>query len=407
MSSDAAFLESAQVVVRGLRRALAELLASVGADPSQPQEISRAFGLDKTLAWKVARVVREHDPSDAIGHIPRRPSFQILVAALAKHGAPIDKVEALWAAVEAFERFVALHSDDRETLEVMVGTTRARTGAKRLEAFRKSAFQANSAIWGVRAKLQVSLHLVAPTHVGSDRLSMATIAGFHDFKRLRPDVPWTIAKFAQWNMAGHAIERPQSFVPMDPALHPDDPPILREFSSEPLPAMRNVNAPGGGVRFEMTQGSVGNTAAATVILGWVDRSVVSAVETFPGECGEHGVFLSTPVESVAHDLLIHKALVFANNPTSHLYSELPGGPKYPSDGEDLGQLPFHESVQDLGVGPPELITPEIPRYRELAEKGAASLGYSLDDFRGYRLRFNYPPIPSLAILRHALAKPKA
>jgi len=90
-----------------------------------------------------------------------------------------------------------------------------------------------------------------------------------------------------------------------------------------------------------------------------------------------------------------------------LFSELPGGPKYPSDGDDLGQLPFHEAVQDLGVGPPELITPEIPRYSELAEKAAASLGYPLSDFRGYRLRLNYPPIPSLAILRHTLAKTKS
>lgn len=403
-NSDDAFLESAQGVVRGVRRALADLLASVGADPSEPQEISRKFGLDKTLTWKVARVVREHDPSDAVGHIPRRPSFQLLVTALQKHGATEERIAALWSAVDAFERFVQLHSDDRETLEIMVGTPRASVNAKRFEAFRRSAYQANSAIWGVRAKMQLSLHFVAPDLQRPGFLSMATVAGLVDFRRLRTDVPWTIAKFSQWQDAGQAPARQGEHLPMDPKLNTNDPPILHDFSTTPLPPMRNVPVHGGGIRFEMTQGSVGNTASATVVLGWLDLGVATSEESFPGECGEHGVFLSTPVESVTHDVLIHKSMTYAMDVSAHLYSELPGGPKYPDDGGGIVELPFHEKVQDLGSGPPDLITPEVPRYREMAEKAAASLGYPLDEFRGYRLRLNYPPIPTLAIIRHGLAK---
>jgi hypothetical protein len=402
-SETSAFLDDAHLVVRGVRRALAEILASVAADPNQPQEISRKFGLDKTLAWKVARVVREHDPSDAVGLIPRRPSFQLLVAALQKHGATEERISALWTAFDAFEKFVQVHSDDRETLEIMVGTPRASSGAKRLEAFRKTAFQANSAIWGVRVKLQVCLHMMAP-HKGSDDLmSTVTIAGFHDFKRLRPDARWSVATVSNWDVGSDSnTTRPDAIVPIDPALSELDAPLLREFCTQPLPAMRSVKLNDGRVRFELTEGPVGNTAAATVLLGWASRGVVSRYERYPGEHGEHGVFMSTPAEAIVHDLLVHKSLDFARRPTAHVFSELPGGPRYLTDGAAAGVIKCQEELVDLGSEPPDVTTPEFPRYREMTELAAESLGFDLSEFHGHRMRLAFPPIPTLAILRHAL-----
>lgn len=397
---DPVFLSNAQVVVRGVRRALAELLGSVNADPAEPQEISRRFGLDKTLTWKTARVVREPDPSDAVAHIPRRPSLQLLVTALQRHGAPADKVSALWSAVDAFEDFVETHTDDRETLEIMVGSSRANAGMKRLEAFRKSAFQANSAIWGVRAKFQVSMHAVSPAAGAGDQLVINTIAGFHEFKRLRSDVPWAVATAVRWGSTNDASK--EVVEPIDPEVRPGDAPLLKQFCSAPLPRMRSVDLPEDRVRYEMTEGPVGNTAAATVLMGWTRRGGVSKYESYAGERGEHGVFLTTPVEAVVHDLLVHRSLEVAFSPTGSLYSELPGGPRYTTDGTAAGRIPFGESVLDLGMGPPDLTTPEFPHYRELAEKLVARSGFPLDEYRGYRLRLAYPPIPTLAVLGHAL-----
>lgn len=406
-TSDVPFVEHAQAVVYGVRRAMGELLASVGADPSEPQEVSRQFGIDKTLAWKIARVIREPDPWNSVAHIPRRPSILILVAALAKAGAAAGPIEDLLAAIDRFETFVELHSDDRETLEIMIGSsTKVAGAAKRLDAFRRSAYQSNSAIWGVRAKLQICIHVLAPE--GDSLLSKATITGFHGFNRLRPDVPWSVATLAHWDVgATESRESADSIVPMAPGLDGVDVPILSEFCSEPLPGMRSVRLANGQTRFEINRGPVGNTAAATVILGWVSKGTVSRYETYPGEHGEHGVFMSTPAETMVHDLLVHRSLKFAHNPTAHVFSELPGGPRYLTDGEAAGTIPFHEKVLDLGAGPPDLTTPEFPRYRDLAALGTRSLGFELSDFQGYRVRLAHPPIPTLAILRHGLTPPSA
>lgn len=396
------FFDGAQLVVRGVRRALADLLASVGADPSEPQEVSRNFGLDKTLAWKIARVIREPDPWDAVTHIPRRPSFQILVTALQKHGAPTARVEDLWAALDAFERFIEVHSDDRETLEIMVGSSKMSAGTKRLENFRRSAFQANCAIWGVRTKLQVCMHVLAPHPGSEDLLSVVTISGFHDFKRLRPDVPWSVATLSNWDV-GKTVnnDKPEAIIPLDNDITGVGAPLLHEFCSKPLPSMRCKKLSDGRVRFELTEGPVGNTAAATVLLGWASRGVVSGMEREPGEYGEHGVFLSTPAEAIVHDLYIHNSLKFPGAPSAKLFSELPGGPRYLTEGE-ASTMRFNEELIDLGTAPPDVTTPEFPRYREMVVLAANYLGFELGDFHGHRMRLAYPPIPTLAIIRHPL-----
>jgi hypothetical protein len=396
-----AFFDEAKAVVQEVRRSLAELLASVGADPMEPQAISRRFGLDKTLTWKVARVIRDTDPWDAIEHIPRRPSIVTLTTALAQHGAPPSRVEDVLRAIDEFDRFTLMHSDDRETLEIMVSAGR-RSAGRRLEAYRKSAFQANGAIWGVRARSQISIHAMAP-RAGSDMLSLATISGFDGFRRLRPDVPWAICTLSQWD-SGTSAETPTSAVPVsaiEPGSVRNGVPVLADFSSEPYAAVRQVALPGGRVRFELAEGPVGNTATTTVMLGWVREGVVSASQTYPGEVGEHGVFLDTPVETFIYDLFIHRSLDFALRPTAHLYSALPGGPRYPTEGPDVGQLFVPEEITPLGC-PPDITTPEFPRYRELAERAAEPLGSSLREFYGFRFQLAYPPIPTLAIMRHAL-----
>jgi hypothetical protein len=45
---------------------------------------------------------------------------------------------------------------------------------------------------------------------------------------------------------------------------------------------------------------------------------------------------------------------------------------------------------------------DVPRYREMMEFGARQLGFGLDEFRVFRWRLKYPPIPTLALLSHPL-----
>lgn len=399
------FLDGGKSAVQSLRRAFADVLVSAGADPDRPQEVSRRFGLDKTLSWRIARVIREEDAWEAVAHIPRRPSVRIFVDKMAKHGVPREKLDALLDSVTEFERFIEVHTGDRETLEMMVGAAAKRSAEKRMETFRKNGYQANSAVWGIGAKMQFSFSMVVPSSVPG-QLETAMVCGFSSFRRLRPNIPWTIASAVAWDDQGRtdvdAQRKPVS-------LHPDGlvngVPLLPDFCSSPLPELRTVRA-GDASRFELTAGPVGNTAATNVVLGWKWGSPVPMHQTTPGEVGEHGTRLSTPVEMAVVDVYLHKSLAFAMDVTASVYSDLPRGPRYPEEGASAGLLPVPREVVDLGAGPPDTTTPEFPRYTDLVAFTAERMGFSVNDFRGFRYRLRYPPIPTFTLLRHPLLPPE-
>lgn len=393
------FHEEGTAAVHRLRRALASALASVGADASEPQELSRRFKLDKTLTWRLSRVIREEDAWEAVIHIPGRPSIRTLIQRLESDGAPAAKVEDVRQAMDGFERFVEVHSGNRETLEIMVGAANRPSSPKRLELFRKQGFQAASAAWGIQARVQFSCHLMVPSSE-PDMLDLASIVGLVDLRRLRPNVPWAVARADAWDDENTEIDaRPE---PLWPECLCEGVPVVPEFCSEPLPTFRLKRSPGGNRRFEIAEGELGYTGAATMVMAWKWPRTASVFASAPGEVGEHGLHLTTPVELAIHDLLVHTSMEFALTPQAASYSELPGGPKYPDEGPDTGRMPMPEDVVDLGSAPPSLTTLEIPRYQEMIERAAGQLGCTLGDFHGFRHRVAYPTIPTIAMLRHPL-----
>jgi hypothetical protein len=396
---DKTFTSEGVTTVHRLRRALAELLASVGADPSAPQELARRFKLDKTLTWRISRVIREEDAWEAVTHVPGKPSIRALVERLEAAGASPASVTAVLDAMAAFERFVEVHSGDRETLDIMVGAANRPSAAKRMELFRKQGFQANGAAWGVQARVQFTCHLLMPG-AAADTVETATVVGLVDLRRLRSNVPWAMGSAEAW--ADDHPEVDAGPVPLFPEDVADGAPLIREFCSESLPTLRTRTSPGGGRRYELSGGVLGQTGAATVVLGWRWTRPESIFSSGLEDTGEHGSHLSTPVELFVHDLLVHHSLSFAHHPTAAIYSALPGGPRYPADGPKVGLMPIPDDVVSLGAQPPNVTTIEIPRYAALVDRIVSRLGHSLHEFHGFRHRVRYPTIPTFAIMRHGL-----
>ncbi len=400
-ASSQAFLDDVRLVTLRLRRAIVALIQSTGADPGQPQEVSRRFSLDKTLAWKLARSVRAEDTQELVAHLPRRPSMQIFVRAMQRHGADKALTDEAWASFDLFEELVERHSGDRETFEVMVASPESPRPNKRAETLRKSAYQGNSSIWGVHARVQIAMHILTPSETPG-HVDLATVCGLVDFRRLRANVPWAIASLSAWDRDQHDAPRAGPLSGNGGEMTADAF-LLHQFSSDPPPPMRTSPAPGGVVRIELTEGPVGKLAAATVMLGWRSRAVGTIRPTHQGEMGEHGVLISTPCELLIHDLLVHRSLSFVGTPTAHVYSQLPGGPRYPQDGGGAGLLPMHGEVVSLGTGPVDCMLPEFPRYAPMAEHALKAMGYVARDMVGHRYRLAYPPVPSMMVFRHPLA----
>ncbi|MEO1129686.1 MAG: hypothetical protein AAFX05_08285, partial [Planctomycetota bacterium] len=185
------FTSHCQDAVSGLRAAIIELYDSVQADPSNPQDVARRFGVNKTLTWNIARLVQADDDLRAASHVPGLSSMERMLAATAKNGAPDETVERVRTAVRQFDEMVEVHVGDRSALDLMLDSM---GGGKSdsLEMSRKLAFRGTSGIFGVQARTRLASWIVAPSPDHADRLDMVLVAGYFNFRRLRPVVQWPI-----------------------------------------------------------------------------------------------------------------------------------------------------------------------------------------------------------------------
>ncbi|MCA9290047.1 MAG: hypothetical protein KDA25_02900 [Phycisphaerales bacterium] len=403
---DSAFARDVVAVMRRLRMSLAALIASVNGDVTQPQEMMRQFGLDKNLAWKLSRIVRETEPAAAMPHIPGRPGIGIVLRRFTQAGAPEAVVTEARRAFKAFDELVETHSGDRETLEMMLGPLAAERAAQQAEAHRKLSYRGNSATWGVQARVQISAHLVQPNADDPSRLDLAICSGLVGLRRLREDVPWAIATVRRFSDDGSVGEGADAEA-VDPRFAGVDvPPLLGDFCSDPLPELRVVPSQPGTTQFELVEGPVGKTAAATCVTGWFCRSCENRYRDPSNQYGEHLVNLHTPVETLVHDLYVHHDIAVQIRPYIAMYSQIPSGPIYPNGGRDRGRLPLYESLRLLGH-PPDTIMPEVPAYGEIIETMMHRLGGDASMYHGFRLSFRHPPIPAIALIGYRLPDPPA
>src|SRR5262245_56450014 len=112
---------------------------------------------------------------------------------------------------------------------------------QQLEAFRKNMFRGASAVFGVQARVQISSHYVAPNKDDPEMVDLAIVGGLVELRRIRADVSWAVASLRTLSRPGMQ-EDPAAAEPLDPLSRKyGEVPILTEFRSTPLPAMRVVS----------------------------------------------------------------------------------------------------------------------------------------------------------------------
>ena len=395
--SAAPFREDLRAALQSYRAAVIALMAAVHADPGTPQEVARRFDLNKNLTWKVSKIAAASDLYAAVPHIPGATGLAIFLRALKQAGAPPDLLEATRKAAGDFDRVIKVHTGDRATLEIMVnGLLPSAVKRERDEQNRKLAFKGNSAAWGVRAKVQLMLNVLAPHPGDPDMADLVQVGGLAEFRRLRRDARWLLFRRERWSdddprPVTDQLESLDSDFPADKGV-----PLLGAFCSKPIPEIRVITSE-GEEQYELPPGPVGNTAAFTCLYGQIARNVGPTYATSEGELAELGCNFITPVEHVLFDLLVHRDLAWAMNPRLVMYSRLDGGLMQRASRRTRNLLPVTEPVHDLGWGVDGLATPLLRDHVKLARYVLDRLSWRAEDLRAYRFTMSYPPIPTTAM----------
>jgi hypothetical protein len=401
------FEVQAREVLRRVRNAFAEVIEALPAHISRAHELQKALDIDKKLGWRVFKLVQGTDPFTAAQHVPGAAGVRIFLKAAADRGVPTRLTDSAARAAKEFDRLIEVHAGDRASLEMMMSGFAKRGRRQGDLAQRRSAFRANSYLWGVQAKTHLKADFLHPSGTSTE-FDIASVRGFVGFRRIRADVPWVIARARCTDDDGRL--RP-SFVrePLEPAEDPDAPaanvPLLREFCTKPLPEIRRVDGPHGFVEDELVEGPVGNTAAINCIIGEVARRVASYYRDEHNRFGRLTARMRTPCEVLLFDQFVYEGMFGPIAPEMLVYSDLHNGPDIPLDQRARDRLPLWESVDYLGKGPAVIHTPDVPRYADMARYVFERLGWDGERFDVYRIRIQYPIIPSTVAMRHELPEP--
>jgi hypothetical protein len=368
------------------------LLDAAGLRDARPSEVGRTLGLDKSLAWKVARFVKDEDPSRAARHMPGTGGVDIVLRAAAARGVGEAPVAAVRTAGRRLHEFVERHAGDRRSFEAMLAGGVGADGQVDLEV-RRAAYRAGSAAWGVRAGLQLLTIAIRPSADRPGMLDFVSVSGLVDLERLRTDVPWIIRRFWVHDDSGERVHQVHR-EPLDPAgAEGSVMPLMGRYCSHPPPAVRRFEGSGGMVYDELVEGPVGRRAAVSCILGERYIAAASSERSPENRWAVYPLVVRTPVEQVQFDLLLHPELEHFGPARMMVRGLLEDRPR-----PAIGSV---ASVEGDTVEAPRIPAPgtprsaAMPRYEELIREALDRAGWeSPETFRGFRADVAYPLTPS-------------
>ncbi len=395
------FQEDYHGCLDGLRSSLTELLSGAGVLNARPQEVAREFKLNKNLAWKISKLVHENPSHETLGFIPGPSGFKIFLEALATHGLDEEGLGRAEAAFDAFQDMVVRHAGDRPTLQLLLDSLAAQEGdSTRLEESRRLAYQGNSGILGIQARVRFATFFVAPNPEKPELLDTAYLGGLLGLRRFRPDAGWVLSRNTSFADDGSEFPAPKR-IALDPRFAGPGPSLLGDYSSSPIPTV-SVRHCSEMELYELAEGPIGNTGVGDVCFGHFTLADLPRYQDAHNQNGEFHLFLASPVETLLFDIVLHKDLGVADAPKAmmplNFHQDLmPARDRMPQD-----LLPMTEEPRELRGAKPAFATPMVEHYGEMTDLVFDRLAWDPADFRAWRLEVRFPPLPATLVMSFPL-----
>lgn len=388
--------------IQGIRASLIELYSQAGLDPEAPQDVSRKYKLNKNLTWKLSKVIAADDGFSAIPHLPGSSGWDIFLNAMTRAGVSSTLLGSVREACGKFDDFVTLHAGDRANLELILDSMGVgRSSANPMEASRELAYQGNSGIWGVQARVRTATGFVSPGAT-DDKLDISLTAGFVGFRQLRSGVSWPLFRFQTYSDNGQL--RPRHGEPIEPSPREGDPPnLIRSFCSANLPSIAMKERADETLEFCLNGGQIGNLGAFNCFFGDIARGY-PRYATPEDSFGEFGSTIVLPVETMVFDVFIHRSIRLDSPPEVVTYGHAGYHSIDTLTPPAEARLPLTERCTELPGNPPVVATTHIPNYTELVQTIAKRFDRTLAEFVGYRVVMKYPPMPSTMRVRWPLER---
>ncbi len=406
MKTNSQTLETEAIeVISGLRSAFAGVISGLPSPCRKAADVARVLGISRKLGWQIWKVATSPDPFTAAQHLPSPAGVATFLKAAENLGASSNSLAAAEQAAKKVDGLVKIHAGDRSSLELMIDSFAGERHETQEEVYRRSAFKANSYIFGSQLRTRLVLHVLkAGTEHG--RVDVAIVNGLYGLRRLRGD-----ARRLLFSTGVRDALNADGKGPKREALAPEGTEdaeglprmeLMPAFCSKPLPKLEASAPRDGYIDFELAEWPIGETGAVTMVSGEVFRNFASRYRR-PGDThGNLVAHINRSTELLVHDVLVHKDLWPNVKPRGLVYGELDRVTRVQKSRRDDDLLSVGLSVDDLGRGVVMAESADVPQYGELLSAVFTRLSWNDQDFSVFRLRLPYPILPTAVVMQFDL-----
>ncbi|MFT5058388.1 MAG: hypothetical protein ACI89E_001161 [Planctomycetota bacterium] len=376
--------EKARVVGRELGDSLMAVLRALPGRPTRPSMLSRELGLNRATASKVLSSTAKRDPLALLHGIPGPEPLRSLLAAASTRGVADSLIQTAARAVERFDHLILNDAGTRGTLDAAISSALPSVREKLELTSKYSIFKGMSQLKGAQAETWLGTAVLKPSTVDPLRHDLTWLTGAFGVQRLRSEV--TIS-FSYRSFTGNETCSAENEVSADSFSSVP----MNQFCSNP-PAPVLTQRVGEQIHYTLPGDSMGRLAHSDMIVV-DDHPAAMGRYARPEPHGRSSLFVEPafPVALVVFDLLLHKDAFPGVEPELVLYDTGTRGIANVNDkSRDVDLVHMEEQLEFLGTGLASFQCEEVPRYGEMLAHMSRKLDWDLGDYRGYRVKIQYP-----------------
>ncbi len=379
-----------------LRRALTPVVTTLaGARPS-PTRLSRAIGLDKSLASRLVRAIQAPTDTDLMHLVPSPAGLRILADLAGVVVAP-EAIADLLRAAEAFAILVDETPGGRAAIDAAISESSSSVRQKREHIAKQASFKAMSFLLGHFCDVLSTALFLVPSDNGR------TVDGIEVHRRLRLQRMRPSAPLALLSFSAPPEDVPEAdtvrFEPVD-TPRPGDPSLgylLPEFSSRPLTGLEVVHD--SNVTTLVLPGDPALRMPSEITSAFRIRNAW-AREPGPGMQSIRGYVLHVPSQQVVRDVFLAESLYADASPRVSFVLPGPRVATHPPRDEGarhFTQVDLAATIEQLPSGTRAYSVPGVADQPAAIRHVLERAGHARTRFRGWRCAITYP-VPLLEMI---------
>jgi hypothetical protein len=394
-----------------LRHAFGALIAAFPGTAKSVADMTRWLGIGRAACQRVVLGIRsDASPLEVVERFPGEKGLRSFLEAVERKGIAPHLIQDAFKALEGYARLVGEAGGSRARLVTHI--VRARESnhdpshadlddEADLGQLREQSYTFAQKAAGLWQQARVDVHLIRKMPGQPDMLEHAATTGFIGVQAVEESIPLihqtsvrsssVVSGMENWPHSHTGIT---SLVEGEPKRGVTPSILLSEFSTMPPPKITMRNAMGRLLQVFDLEG--GSKRPVDVVIGTLlspsgQHPALDEGDDYGDGIYSLGTIVTFPTRNLLIDIYLEKDLAQTSIPDFGVF-------RIGFAGAEMGnpwarwydRLPERLILNHLGIGLGNVPHPTYSRIREVTEHLATELGWSNDEYYGYRLAVPYP-----------------